>query len=254
MPLRRRQFLQLTAGRFAAGVVSVSALARAAGNRSIKAIAFDAFTIFDPRPVFALAATLFPAQGTALGNAWRTRQFEYTWLRTLYGRYTDFWQVTEQALIFAAKLVKVDLSTEHRQALMGAYLEIQAYPDAAPALRSLREADLRLAFLSNMTRAMLDAVIKNAGFEELFEHRLSTDAVQAYKPDSRAYQMGTDAFGLAREEILFAAFGGWDAAGAKGFGYPTFWVNRLNLPVEELGIVLDGTGGSLTDLVTFVKR
>ena len=65
--------------------------------------------------------------------------------------------------------------------------------------------------------------------------------------------MGVDAFRLAREEILFAAFGGWDAAGAKGFGYPTFWVNRLGLPAEELGVVPDAVGGSLTDLVTFVK-
>ena len=45
----------------------------------IKAVAFDAFPIFDPRPVFALTEELFP--GTVLSDGWRTRQFEYTWLR-----------------------------------------------------------------------------------------------------------------------------------------------------------------------------
>jgi 2-haloacid dehalogenase len=42
-------------------------------------------------------------------------------------------------------------------------------------------------------------------------------------------------------------------AGAKWFGYTAFWVNRLGLPVEELGVTPDGVGGSLAELVTFVE-
>ena len=30
-------------------------------------------------------------QGAELSDLWRSRQFEYTWLRTAAGRYTDFW-------------------------------------------------------------------------------------------------------------------------------------------------------------------
>jgi 2-haloacid dehalogenase len=74
-----------------------------------------------------------------------------------------------------------------------------------------------------------------------------------FKPDARTYQMAIDAFKLPREEILFAAFGGWDAAGAKNFGYTTFWVNRLDLPVEQLDVAPDGIGVTLTALVDFVK-
>jgi 2-haloacid dehalogenase len=66
--------------------------------------------------------------------------------------------------------------------------------------------------------------------------------------------MGIDAFGVKREGIVFAAFGGWDAAGAKAFGYPTFWVNRMNLPLEELGFAPDATGATLRDLASFVSR
>lgn len=58
---------------------------------------------------------------------------------------------------------------------------------------------------------------------------LSTDRVRAFKPDPRACQMGVEGLGLRREEIVFAAFGRWDAAGAKAFGYPTFWVNRAGI-------------------------
>jgi 2-haloacid dehalogenase len=99
---------------------------------------------------------------------------------------------------------------------------------------------------------MMDAAVKNSELEGFFELNLSTDRVKAFKPDPRAYQIGLDAFRLAKEEIAFAAFAGWDAAGAKWFGYPTFWVNRLGAPVEELGVTPDGIGSGLGDLVKFV--
>ena len=150
-------------------------------------------------------------------------------------------------------MLKLELSLEKRQRLMQAYLELKSYPDALPALKSLREAGIRMAFLSNLTPYMLDSAIKSSGLEGIFEPSLSTDRVRVYKPDPRAYQMGIDAFNLRREEIAFAAFGGWDAAGAKLFGYSTFWVNRLNLPIEELGVAPDAIGQNLTDLVDFVK-
>jgi len=253
MPLHRREFLNLGAGSVVTGLLVKTPWGYAGTKPAIKAIAFDALTTFDPRPVFALAEKLFPNKGTALGNAWRTRQFEYTWLRSVSQHYADFWKVTEDALVFAANMLQLDLSTEKRAQLMAAYLDLKAYADVRPALESLKQAGIRLAFLSNMTLAMLDAATKNSGLEGMFEFALSTDKVHTYKPDPRAYQMGIDAFGLQRHEILFAAFGGWDAAGAKWFGYPTFWVNRLHLPVEELDAAPDAIGESLTDLANYVS-
>lgn len=254
MPLNRRRFLTLAAASAASGLVGSRALARAAATPKIRAIAFDGFTIFDPRPVFALAEEIFPGNGAELSNAWRTRQFEYAWLRTLTGRYVNFWHITEDALVFAAKLLKLDLTVERRKQLMQAFLGIKAWPDALPALKSLKACGIRMALLSNFTAAMLDAAVQNSGLQGIFEPHLSTDRVRAYKPDPRAYQMGIDMFGLKREEIAFAAFGGWDAAGAKTFGYPTFWVNRMNLPVEELGSAPDASGTTLHDLPNFVSR
>jgi 2-haloacid dehalogenase len=253
MTADRRDFLNQITGGIVTGLLPSSPVTLAAARPRFKGLAFDAFTIFDPRPIFALAEKLFPGKGAELSNTWRTRQFEYTWLRTLSGRYTDFSQVTGDALVYAAKALKLDLSPEKHQQLLNAYLQLKAHPDAPPALEELKKAGLRLAFLSNMTPKMLAAAVQNSGLEGLFEHVLTTDAVRAYKPDPRAYQMGIDAFGLKKEEIAFVAFGGWDAAGAKSFGYPTFWVNRLDLPVEELGVVPDAIGRSLTELVHFVN-
>ena len=253
MPLDRRKFLTLAAGGVAAGGWLSRLTAQTVAAPRFKAVAFDAFPIFDPRPIGGLAETLFPGKGADLGNAWRTRQFEYQWLRTMSGRYADFWQTTEDALVFAAESLRLDLTAEKRARLMQAYLGLKAWPDAPPALRSLKETGVRLAFLSNMTAKMLETGIRNAGLEGLFEHVLSTDQVRAHKPDPRAYRMAIDAFKIEREAILFAAFAGWDAAGAKWFGYPTFWVNRLSLPGEQLGVVPDASGRDLDDLAGFVR-
>jgi 2-haloacid dehalogenase len=101
---------------------------------------------------------------------------------------------------------------------------------------------------------MLDGWIANSGLTGVFGPHLTTDRVRAFKPAPRAYSMGPDVLGLAKEQIAFAAFGGWDAAGAKAFGYTTFWVNRLGAPAEELGHPADGAGASLLDLADFLAR
>jgi 2-haloacid dehalogenase len=101
---------------------------------------------------------------------------------------------------------------------------------------------------------MLDANSSNNHIREFFEPHLTTDRVQAYKPSPKAYQMGVDAFGGRRDEIVFAAFGGWDAAGAKWFGYPTVWVNRANATTEELGVKPDVISPDVSGLLRFIKQ
>ena len=251
--LARRQFLSLTASAVADVLLEGGAASTVATDLRVQAIAFDAFPIFDPRPVFALAEQLFPGRGGELSNEWRTRQFEYTWLRVAAGHYADFWHITQDALEFAATKLSLELSPEKRKKLMSAYLELKPWPDVPAALTSLKQSGFRLAFLSNFTRAMLDANIESAGLAGRFEQIISTDRAKTYKPDPRAYKLGVDSLKLRREEILFVAFAGWDTAGAKLFGYPSFWVNRQKLPTERLDATPDGVGESLTQLLQFLK-
>jgi 2-haloacid dehalogenase len=166
--------------------------------------------------------------------------------------YRDFWHVTEDALNYAAKQSGVSLSPAQSRRLMEAYLELKPWPDVTPVIDTLRRRGLRLALLTNWTSAMQHACLQGAGLEAIFDFQLSTDRVKAYKPDPAAYRMGPEVFGLEKHEIAFVAFGGWDAAGAKVFGYPTYWTNRLNLPLEELGVRPDATSSGLSGLPNFI--
>lgn len=223
-------------------------------NSGIKAIALDGFVIFDPRSVERRVEEQQPGRGAEFTNLWRTRQFEYSWLRTAGGRYADFWQVTEDALRYTAKSLKIALSDSQHNALMDAYRNLTPWPDVPEGLAQLRTRGVRLAFLSNFTGAMLDANLKAAGLSDFFEPHLTTDRVQAYKPSTRAYQMGPEAFRLQRQEIVFAGFAGWDVAGAKWFGYPTVWVNRGGAPTEELNAQPDAIAADMSGLIQSALR
>ncbi|WP_374544526.1 haloacid dehalogenase type II [Rhodoblastus sp.] len=248
---RRRLLAQAGSAVAVAGILGDVAPARARSER-VLAVAFDAFTIFDPRSPAAAVEECFPGRGKEIFSTWRSRQFEYCWLRTLNRDYADFRQVTEEALIFACKSAKVELDASARAKLMDAAFAFKPWPDSVAALRSMRNSGKRLAYVSNLTPEILARLSDAAGITDLFEHRLSTDLVKAYKPDPRAYQMAETAFGLPRDKIVFAAFGGWDAAGAKAFGLTTFWVNRLDAPLEELGVRPDAIGADLVELAKFV--
>ena len=221
-------------------------------HRRYAAVAFDYFVLFNPDSVASTVERIASGKGREFTSLWRTRQFEYAWLRSITGRYVDFFEITNDALSYTANTMRVELSAAQKQQLMDAYLNLTPWADTANALRRLRAAGVRVIALANFSPLMLRANAEHAGLAALFEAFVSTDANRTYKPDPRAYQLGVDRLGLDKRDIVFAAFGGWDAAGAKSFGYPTVWVNRFNQPREELGINPDRTVSDLKGLLDFV--
>ncbi len=216
------------------------------------AVAFDALVLFDPGSIVPAAERVFPGNGRALVEIWRTRQFEYSWLRSIEGRYVDFSRITDDALTYAASTMHLQLTDSARRDLMDAYLHLTAWPDTLGALERLQASHVRVIALSNFSPAMLQANVEHAGLTGWFDALISTDVNETYKPDPRAYQLGVNDLHLAKQDIVFAAFGGWDASGAKSFGYPTVWVNRLNQPDEHLDVRPDRTVKNLDGLIDFV--
>jgi 2-haloacid dehalogenase len=237
-----------------AGLVSLLALggtqSRAAPR--FKAIAFDYFVIFDPNSVIPEVEKAFPGKGAEFTKVWRAKQFEYGFLRSITHRHADFFKVTEDALVYTTEAMKLELGPETRRRLLNAYLTLKPWPDTQDALRKLKTAGIRIITIANFSQKMLRDNADHAGITEFFDELLSTEVNGTYKPDPHAYELGMKRLNLAKDEILFAAFGGWDAYGAKSFGYTTFWVNRFNLPAEELGLEPDQTSNTMDGLLDFV--
>ncbi len=217
-----------------------------------KAVAFDYFVIFDPNSVVPEVEKVFPGKGLEFTKAWRAKQFEYGFIRSITKHHADFFDVTGDALDYTAEAMGLKLTPENRTLLLNSYLTLKPWPDSIAALKKLKAAGVRIITIANFSKKMLLANADHAGITNLFDDLLSTEVNKTYKPDGNAYQLGMKRLKLEKNEIVFAAFGGWDAFGAKSFGYPTYWVNRFKLPTEKLGLEADQTSNDIAGLLEFV--
>lgn len=220
-----------------------------------RAVLFDAYgTLFDVFSVGLLAEQLFPGQGQQLAVLWRDKQIEYTRLVTTSddgAHYRPFWDLTRAGLRYACKRLALPLTPEREQQLMNQYRHLSAFPENREVLLALKARGVATGILSNGDPSMLGVAVRSAGLDGLLDHVLSVDSVRKYKTHPEAYRLGTQATGLAASQILFVSCNAWDALAATWFGYRTLWVNRYQLPFEELDTQPTRTGASLRDVLAF---
>ncbi len=216
------------------------------------AVVFDVYgTLFDVSSVTA-ACRAVTSQPEALASVWRAKQLEYTFLRSLMGRYRDFWQVTQEALRYALRQQGLTaVPEEQRKELMESWLHLRPFPEAQAVLRDLQA--YRRFVLSNGSPAMLHPLLKNSGLSSYVDLVLSADTVQIYKPAPQVYELALRHLELPVRQVVFVSANGFDAAGAKAFGFTVCWVNRLGAEGEELGLKPDLTLSSLVGLKEFVQ-
>ena len=219
--------------------------------RTILAFVFDAYgTLFDVHSISARAEEVAPGQGAILSQIWRTKQLQYTWLQSLMTSesraHVDFATITAQALDYAVSQLMVPLGASERRRLIDAYLELTPFPDARDALAAL--AGRPRWILSNGTLAMLEPLVGGSTLAPHIDGILSVDEARIFKPSPRVYQLAVDRLRLAPEQIAFVSANGWDAAGAKAFGFTTIWINRLGEPTERHAPEPDFIVGSLSHI------
>jgi 2-haloacid dehalogenase len=218
----------------------------------IRAVVFDAYgTLFDVHSVIRRCDQIFPGKGAALSQLWRTKQLEYTWLRSLMGRYEDFEAVTRAALRVATQTLGVSCPAATEEALLQEYLQLKPYPEVVAAIAAL--GDRPLAILSNGSPAMLDPLVANAGLTRHFDAVISVDRLRIYKPHPSVYQLAVDELRVSRERIAFISSNFWDVSGATAFGFRTYWINRSNAHRDELGFQPFAVLTGLDQLVTTLR-
>ncbi len=202
-----------------------------------QAFVFDAYgTLFDVHSVVTALQAITP-EAEALSRLWRMKQLEYTWLRSLMGRYVDFWTVTAEALRFALTHYGLQLAPAQHATLLNAYLELAAYPEIPAMLAGL--VTRPCVILSNGSPRMLAAAVTSSGLSGQFTHLLSADRVKCYKPDPRVYALAPEVLGLPKEDIVFVSSNSFDVMGAKAYGFQVAWINRTQAQAEELGLTPD---------------
>ena len=203
-------------------------------RENIDACVFDAYgTLFNVHAAAAKLKGELDGKADQLSQIWRTKQLEYTWLRSLMGNYAPFWQITGDALDYALGVVKID-NPDLRQKLMDVYMQLDAYPEAADVLGKLKAAGLKTAILSNGSPEMLASAVNNAGLSDSLDAVLSVDGLKIFKPHPSVYQLSVDELGVEAGKICFMSSNAWDIAGGSHFGYQAVWVNRFGAEPERL--------------------
>ncbi|SDE12909.1 2-haloacid dehalogenase [Paracoccus isoporae] len=197
---------------------------------------FDAYgTLFDVDGAAREAAKTDPAlkeSWAALSADWRRKQLEYSWMRAITGDHADFWQVTADALDWAAE--RHGVGATQAAHLLDLYRALPAYPEVAAMLDRLRNAGAATAIFSNGAPEMLRDAVNAAGLDGRLDALLSVETAGRFKPAAEAYRVVTDHFGCGPGDVTFVSSNGWDIYGAAHFGFDTVWVNRARLPVDRL--------------------
>lgn len=214
-----------------------------------EAYIFDAYgTLFDVHSAAARHSAEIGERWQVLSDIWRTKQLEYTWVRSLAGQRATFWQVTQEALDFAIA-ASGGLDAALRDKLLSAYRELDAYPEVPGVLGALRAQGAKVAILSNGDPAMLADAVRSAGVGDLFDAVLSVEPAGIFKPAPRVYELATSRFGLPPRNMSFLSSNRWDIAGAKAYGFCTVWINRGGRPDEYPDLAADTVLDDLRGLI-----
>jgi 2-haloacid dehalogenase len=217
--------------------------------QDIDACVFDAYgTLFDVAAAAAHCKDDLGDKAATLSALWRTKQLEYTWLRSLMDEYVEFWQITSDGLDYALETLGLDGDAALREKLLNLYMELDCYPEIPDVLKTLNAGGLKCAILSNGSPKMLNSAIENAGISEHLFNSYSVDQLGIYKPTPKVYQMAVDDLGVSAERICFMSSNAWDASAAANFGFRVVWVNRFGQKKERLPGLPEHEIKTLSDL------
>jgi 2-haloacid dehalogenase len=194
---------------------------------TIKALVFDAYgTLYDTQSVAAVADQAFPGYGGIIAQVWRQKQLEYTWLRTLMGRYEDLSVITRESLAFTLRCLGIEYDPAAFQRIMDKYVHLDLYPDAKDALTALKGR--KLAILSNGSSEMLNALARNTGLDRVLDATISIESKKVFKPSPAAYTLIEARLGVSPADVLFVSCNPFDVCGAKSFGLQVAWIEHVS--------------------------
>lgn len=194
---------------------------------SATAIGFDVYgTLVDLLGIGEELRRFIGDDADRVAQLWRTTRLEYTWRRSLMGRYEPFSICTAQALDFAARSLGHRLAPEAMATLQEAYRRLPAFPDAATGLAQMRDAGHRMVAFSNGEAAFVRAVLTHAGILPLLADVVSVDEVKTYKPAPAVYRHLAARMGTAMTDTWLVSSNPFDVIGAKTAGLRAAWVRR----------------------------
>lgn len=184
----------------------------------------------------------------SLRSAWFSLVLRLALVATVTEAYRDFAEVAAAALDMTAEAAGVPLDEEGRRAILGTVRGLPPHPEVPGALERLREAGFRMATLTNSPPDTLDAQLESSGLGDLFEARISVDAVRLYKPHREVYRYAARELGVEPGGLRLVAAHHWDVTGALRAGWAAAFVARPGMVLGPLDERPDVVGSDLSEV------
>lgn len=186
---------------------------------------------------------------TGVRRLWFQQVVQNFLVTTVLGRYVEFGAIGRAALEMVADRLGRSLTDDDRRQILGTMRELPPYPEVRESLQRLKAAGFRLGTLTNSTKHVAEAQMRNAGLSDLFEQVLSADEVQRLKPAAEPYRMAAERFGVPISAVRLVAAHAWDIAGALRAGCKAAFVARPGMVLDPIQELPDIVGRDLREVV-----
>ncbi|MBW3601956.1 MAG: haloacid dehalogenase type II [Actinobacteria bacterium] len=121
----------------------------------------------------------------------------------------------------------LDADAQRVDAILSHFQELDAQPDAEPALRRLRDEGVPVVTLTNGHADTVGAMLENAQLDGLVDARLSVDEVGLWKPRAEPYHMAARHLDVEPRRLALVSVHSWDIHGANRAGLVTGYASRM---------------------------
>jgi len=180
---------------------------------------------------------------------WFTKLLYSSSIIGIMDEYRNFGELADVALENLFFENNKPLNTDTKAEILGEFRKLPAYEDVRPALRLLRDKDIRVIAVSNSSLTMIKEQLTNAGIIDLFDSYYSVDDVKKYKPFKDIYQSVAKHECLKTEDIVMVATHDWDLFGAKKAGLRTAYIKRKEEIYNPYYLRADFKDSYLPDLI-----
>jgi 2-haloacid dehalogenase len=160
----------------------------------------------------------------ATRDAWYERLLGTSKALTLAGTFEPFQELALSTL--RTTLASHGLDPGRADEIVDALDDVPAYPEARAALSRMAAAGLPRVVLTNGSSSQTKRLLEKSGLAEHVAHVFTTEEVEAYKPDPRAYRHVCESLGIESAQAVLVAAHAWDVVGAESAGFEAVWIDR----------------------------
>jgi 2-haloacid dehalogenase len=183
-----------------------------------------------------------------LMSYWFSTMLLYSLVDTVVSNYHDFGTIGAACMQMVAQEHGVKLDKQKAATAMAAMKTLSAHPDVPPGLKKMKDAGFRMYTLTNSSAPVIASQVKHAGIEQYFDGRLTTQALNIYKPHPRTYHWAANEVGVPIENCMLIAAHGWDVTGAMLAGMRAAFLERPGKALYPLGPDVELKGKGMDDI------